>query len=137
MTNPNCDNNKCTTAIGEVRVYPLGAGGNLIVCRSCWHHENRYREQRQREAMRAGDTRAAAAAKWPIESWDAATVYAGAPVTPAELQFKYVLVSQAFKFEGRIYRKESTRAAREYGTRSERREFEPTTIVDMIDEPNL
>jgi hypothetical protein len=43
LHNPNCDGGHCTTAIGEVRVYPLGGGGNLILCHSCWAHENRYR----------------------------------------------------------------------------------------------
>ena len=28
MKNPNCDNEKCRSATGEVRVYPLGGGGN-------------------------------------------------------------------------------------------------------------
>lgn len=27
----------------EVRLYPLGGGGNLILCLSCWANENRFR----------------------------------------------------------------------------------------------
>ena len=38
--NPNCDGAHCTDPAGEVRVYPLGAGGNLILCYRCWQHEN-------------------------------------------------------------------------------------------------
>jgi hypothetical protein len=29
-----------------VRVYPLGGGANLILCRSCFTHENSYRAER-------------------------------------------------------------------------------------------
>lgn len=61
--NPNCDGNKCHSDKGEVRVYPLGAGGNLILCRACWAHENRFRHER-------GDLVA-----WPPEDWSTAAVY--------------------------------------------------------------
>ena len=47
--NPNCDGSHCHGQHGEVRVYPLGAGGNLILCHTCWAHENRYRYERGRE----------------------------------------------------------------------------------------
>lgn len=42
MNNPNCDGGRCKSATGEVRVYPLGGGGNLILCATCWAYENRY-----------------------------------------------------------------------------------------------
>jgi hypothetical protein len=40
--NNNCDGAHCTSEQGEVRVYPIGSGGNLILCHSCFAHENRY-----------------------------------------------------------------------------------------------
>ena len=44
--NPNCCGDHCTERDGEVRVYPLGGGANLILCLACWAHENRYRYDR-------------------------------------------------------------------------------------------
>src|SRR3954471_23290661 len=41
--NWNCDNDKCHQPNGEVRLYPLGGGANMILCRACWANENRYR----------------------------------------------------------------------------------------------
>ena len=65
--NPNCCGGHCREERGEVRVYPLGAGGNLILCHACWAHENRYRYERGREMKRPAD--------WPQENWYAAEVY--------------------------------------------------------------
>lgn len=65
--NPNCSGGHCHTERGEVRVYPLGGGGNLILCHACWAHENRYRhENRHRFAEGA----------WPQHDWNQAEVYA-------------------------------------------------------------
>ena len=61
--NPNCDGNKCHSDTGEVRVYPLGGGGNLILCRQCWTYENIYRHSK-------GDRDA-----WPPVDWSTARVY--------------------------------------------------------------
>lgn len=72
--NPNCDGSHCRSESGEVRVYPLGAGGNLILCRSCWENENRYRRERGREHRNPEN--------WPEVAWDAAEVYA--PARPQE-----------------------------------------------------
>lgn len=72
--NYNCDGSGPHQA-GEVRVYPLGAGGNLILCAKCWQHENRYRRERQREGRMLGHSAEAARNEWPEESWDAAKVY--------------------------------------------------------------
>ena len=47
--NDNCDGACCTVATGQVRVLPMGAGGNLILCRDCYAHEIRYRAERNRE----------------------------------------------------------------------------------------
>ena len=59
MRNYNCDGGHCKTDDGEVRVYPLGAGGNLILCRECWVYENDYHRER----------------KWALENWIAAKTY--------------------------------------------------------------
>ncbi len=65
--NPNCDGDRCRAEVGEVRVYPLGGSGNLILCIVCWAHENRYRFERGRET--------GAPENWPQENWFAAKVY--------------------------------------------------------------
>jgi hypothetical protein len=44
--NWNCDGAHCTDAESETRVYPLGGGANLILCRACFAHENSYRRRR-------------------------------------------------------------------------------------------
>jgi len=33
----------------EVRLYPTGGGGNLILCCACWRRENRFRHERGQE----------------------------------------------------------------------------------------
>ena len=63
--NPNCDGAHCTHN-GQVRVYPIGAGGNLILCRSCFAHENHYNAERNREV---GEFR------WPFVAWGDAKHY--------------------------------------------------------------
>lgn len=34
---------------GEVRVYPIGGGGNLILCQACYGHEVGFEMDRQRD----------------------------------------------------------------------------------------
>lgn len=63
--NPNCDGSGPHTP-GEIRLYPLGGGGNLILCANCWNKENRYRWRR---AVETG-----APENWPQEDWQAAKV---------------------------------------------------------------
>lgn len=65
--NPNCDGSHCRCATGEVRLYPLGGGANLILCLACWAHENRYRYERGKET-RNMET-------WPQLNWFEAEVY--------------------------------------------------------------
>ncbi len=65
--NPNCDGSHCESETGEVRVYPLGGGANVILCLACWACENRYRYERGRETGRPSD--------WPQVNWNAAEVY--------------------------------------------------------------
>jgi len=65
--NPNCDGSHCRHETGQVRVYPLGGGGNLILCAACWAHENQYRYERGRETK--------APENWPQVDWATAEVY--------------------------------------------------------------
>ena len=65
--NPDCDGAQCVGR-GEVRVLPLGGGGNLILCRICFGRENAYRAMRGKECGRVGD--------WPVVAWECAEVYA-------------------------------------------------------------
>jgi hypothetical protein len=62
--NWNCCGDKCTHADGQVRVYPLGGGANLILCRSCFDHENDYR------AGRGGQFNG-----FPLVAWSTAEPY--------------------------------------------------------------
>lgn len=64
--NPNCDGSHCRGDL-EVRVYPLGAGGNLILCQACFAHENRYRYERAKASGREQD--------WPQVKWPEARRY--------------------------------------------------------------
>jgi hypothetical protein len=68
VKNWNCDGSHCTSSNGEVRIYPLGSGGNLILCHSCFAHENRYRAMRGRDTKRPED--------FPHISWASAKRYA-------------------------------------------------------------
>lgn len=70
LRNWNCDNDKCRDPGGQVRVYPLGAGGNLILCRSCWEHENAYRRDRQRDYGQPH-----AAELFPTPDWERGVIY--------------------------------------------------------------
>jgi hypothetical protein len=79
--NPNCDGDHCASEHGEVRVYPLGAGGNLILCQACWAHENRYRYDRAFEynGSKKADIAGTEGEKmWPQENWFTAEVYENA-----------------------------------------------------------
>ena len=69
-TNYNCDGgtmNRCTAPDSEVRVYPLGSGGNLILCHACWAYENRQRHLRGVHYGRPNE--------WPQVNWSTAEVY--------------------------------------------------------------
>lgn len=72
--NPNCCGGHCRSTQGEVRVYPLGAGGNLILCAACWSHENRYRAERGRETREPQN--------WPQVEWATAEQYPAATALP-------------------------------------------------------
>jgi hypothetical protein len=67
MQNWNCDGTHCDVPGSEVRLYPLGGGGNLILCAACWRHENQYRLKR---GLETGEPK-----NWPQENWTAAERY--------------------------------------------------------------
>jgi len=48
--NPHCDGDHCRDPKGETRLYPMGGGENLVLCLSCFAHENGAR-------LQCGDTR--------------------------------------------------------------------------------
>lgn len=65
--NNNCDGTHCWAEDGEVRVLPLGGGGNLILCRSCFEYEIRYRKERNKEL--------GTAAQFDLPVWESLKVY--------------------------------------------------------------
>lgn len=65
--NTNCDGSHCRTTYGPVKLYPLGAGGNLILCQGCFAHENRYRLERGAETGQPDN--------WPTVAWSTARIY--------------------------------------------------------------
>jgi hypothetical protein len=65
--NPNCSGDRCVSSTGEVRVYPLGGGGNQIFCMACFANENAFRYRRGRETREPQN--------WPIVTWADAEVY--------------------------------------------------------------
>jgi len=65
--NYNCDGSHCSSPYGEVRVYPLGGGANLILCITCAAHENHFRFERGRETGRPDD--------FPQVNWFECEVY--------------------------------------------------------------
>lgn len=68
--NSNCDGGHCSSEAGEVRVLPLGTNpdhGNLILCRSCFEHELRYRRERNLEL--------ASDCQYRLPTWESLTVY--------------------------------------------------------------
>jgi hypothetical protein len=65
--NFNCSGSHCREPDGEVRVYPLGGGGNLILCFACFASENRFRYDRGRETKDP--------ANWPQVNWFGAEIY--------------------------------------------------------------
>lgn len=67
LTN-NCDGSGPHSGPDQVRVFPLGGGGNLILCLACWARENRYRYERGRET--------GAPENWPQENFHSAKIYA-------------------------------------------------------------
>lgn len=65
--NPNCDGSHCRMENGAVKIYPLGGGGNLILCLACFAHENRFRYMRGAETKEPSN--------WPQVDWGCAEVY--------------------------------------------------------------
>lgn len=71
MSNKNsmCDGNNCRYEHGEVRLYPLGGNGNLILCYYCWEHENSFRYLQGKRY----DPK-----NWPQHNWSNGEIYKGA-----------------------------------------------------------
>jgi hypothetical protein len=67
MKNPNCDNNKCAKPYGEIRVLPSGRDSNLLLCKSCYYHEIKWRKQRNEEL---GDS-----CKFKLPTWEELKIY--------------------------------------------------------------
>jgi hypothetical protein len=67
MKNPNCDNDKCAHSYGEIRVLPYSNDGNLLLCKSCYYHEMKYRRERNKEL---GDS-----SKFKLPEWESLKVY--------------------------------------------------------------
>jgi hypothetical protein len=68
--NPNCDNDKCACANGEIRVLRLSKdplGSNLLICRACFEHELRWRRVR--------NTELSPEAAFPLPAWEDLKVY--------------------------------------------------------------
>jgi hypothetical protein len=59
-----CDGANCTAEWGELRTLPCG-DGNLILCRSCYEHEMRFRQD---EIMRG--------IQFDLPTWESLKVYA-------------------------------------------------------------
>ena len=68
VANYMCDGSHCILEHGEVRIYPLGGGGNMIYCKECFAHENRYRAKRGVETK--------CPENFPQVDWDKAKTYA-------------------------------------------------------------
>jgi hypothetical protein len=64
VKNWNCDNDKCTNPNGQVRLLPTGGDGAVIVCRSCFEHEMRWRQERIRQGV-----------QFDLPTWDSLKVY--------------------------------------------------------------
>lgn len=62
--NNNCDGGHCISTQGQVRVLPIGGGGNLILCQACFNYEIAWRKDQIRSG-RDFDT----------PSWDSLEVY--------------------------------------------------------------
>jgi hypothetical protein len=77
--NPMCCGSHCRSEKGPVKVYPLGGGANLILCRACWEWENSYRRGR---GFETGSTITGKTTspnnienKFPTVNWGTAEVY--------------------------------------------------------------
>lgn len=65
----NCDGGG-PHRFGEVRVYPIGRSGNLILCRGCFAHEVGFEIDRLKAARIPNN-------KWDLLRWEDARVYKG------------------------------------------------------------
>lgn len=47
--NPNCDGSSCVEDTAETRRLPTGGNSAVILCKACYSHEIRFREERNGE----------------------------------------------------------------------------------------
>lgn len=80
MKNPNCDNDKCTSETGEVRVLPTGGDSNAILCHACFNHEISFRKERNRDLSQD--------CRFRLPSWDSLKVYGEEKPAPVRFLFK-------------------------------------------------
>lgn len=65
MHNPNCDGSYCHGPF-EVRILPLGGGGNLHLCQACFNHEMAWRQSENKRGV---------AYPWNLSTWESLEVY--------------------------------------------------------------
>jgi len=65
--NANCDGSHCTWPSGETRRLPYGGEGNVILCRSCYEYELRWRRERNEEL--------GPDAQFELPAWETLAVY--------------------------------------------------------------
>ena len=67
--NQMCDGSHCKNEHGEVKLYPIGGEGNMILCVVCWANENRSNFNRLK-THRPADPDC-----WPQHNWFNADTY--------------------------------------------------------------
>lgn len=70
MKNPNCDNRRCCSTKGEVRVLPIGGDSNAILCANCYYYEMGFRRERNKALGTAN--------QFKLPKWDDLEIYEGA-----------------------------------------------------------
>lgn len=66
MYNQNCDGSG-PHAAGQVRLLPMGGGGNGILCKKCFYKEIAYRKDRNKDL---GEF-----AKFDLPTWESLEIY--------------------------------------------------------------
>jgi hypothetical protein len=93
VKNPNCDSVHCTQVYGEVRLLPIGGGGNAILCRECFRHERMYRRQRNQDL---------GVEAFELPEWETLTPYDAAWVEVRPMQACKYLVNRVVKEGGEV-----------------------------------
>lgn len=93
MQNPNCDGAHCANEAGEVRTLPAGGGSNIILCKSCFCYEIKWRRDRNTALDKAD--------RFPLPKWSGLKVYLPA-ITQKETGGVQPIIA-ANSSNGRIY----------------------------------